>query len=324
MILPVLAQKRRVDGNPSAIHAESANAHWRKTVSREEIIAAVKECTAKLGRVPRQEEFRVIMSVKRHVVRKHFSNYTQLLAECGLERQGYGVALTLESMFLDWASLVRSMGKVPTSTDYDRHGTHSCRPFMNRFRYWREVPAGMLAYMVEKGLGGEWQDEMKIIADHLGMPLEEATKYKLPSGCTSRPRILADRPIYGLPLLQGPLTFAPTNEAGVLAAFACHARELGFTILRLQAAFPDCEALREVGPNKGQRVLIELEYESRNFLDHLHPITGCDLIVCWINNWPECPLEVIELRTAIRNQQSAVSSQPANMSRRMSEEGRSP
>src|SRR5579859_2979439 len=43
-------------------------------------------------------------------------------------------------------------------------------------------------------------------------------------------RIMADRPIYGLPLLQGPLTFAPTNEAGVLAAFACHARELGFTI----------------------------------------------------------------------------------------------
>ena len=23
----------------------------------------------------------------------------------------------------------------------------------------------------------------------------------------------------------------------------------------------------------------------------------CDLIVCWENNWPECPLEVIELKT---------------------------
>ena len=140
----------------------------------------------------------------------------------------------------------------------------------------------------------------KIIAEHLKMPLEEATKYKLPSGCTFRPRIMTDRPIYGLPLREGPLTFAPTNEAGVLAAFACYARELGFTILRLQAAFPDCEALREVGPNKGQRVLIELEYESRNFLDHMHPITGCDLIVCWINNWPDCPLEVIELSSVLR------------------------
>jgi len=114
-------------------------------VSREEIITAVKECVAKLGRVPRQEEFRVTMSVRRHLIRKHFSNYTRLLTECGLERQGSGVPLTLESMFRDWAGVVRSTGKIPTATDYDRHGTCSYRPFMNRFRYWKEVPAGMLA-----------------------------------------------------------------------------------------------------------------------------------------------------------------------------------
>ena len=273
-------------------------------MSREEIISAVKECVAKLGRVPRQEEFRVTMQVRRHLIRKHFSNYTQLLTECGLEREGSGVPLTLERLFEDWAGLVRSRGKVPTAIDYDRLGTYSNRPFMNRFKSWREVPAGMLAYMVEKGVGGEWEDVQKIIADHLGMPLEEATKYKSTSGCTLRPRIMAGRPIYGLPLLQEPLTFAPTNEAGVLAAFACYARELGFTILRLQAAFPDCEALREVGPNKGQRVLIELEYESRNFLDHQHPVNGCDLIVCWINNWPDCPLEVIELSSVLRDLQN--------------------
>jgi hypothetical protein len=259
----------------------------------------MKECATKLGRPPGADEFRVTMAVRRHLIRKHFSTFTQLLTECGLERHGPGVSLTLEAMFKDWAGVVRSMGKVPTSTDYDRQGSYSCRAYMNRFRYWKDVPAGLLAYMVEKGLGGEWQDVQKIIADHLRMPVEEATKYKLPSGCTSRPRIMTDRPIYGLPLLQGPLTFAPTNEAGVLAAFACHARELGFTILRLQAAFPDCEALREVGPNKGQRVLIELEYESRNFLDHQHPVNGCDLIVCWINNWPDCPLEVIELSSVL-------------------------
>ena len=268
-------------------------------MSREEIIIAMKECAAKLGRPPGADEFRVTMAVRRHLIRKHFSTYTQLLTECGLERHGSGKALTLESMFKDWAGVVRSLGKIPTAADYDRHGAHSYRPFMSRYGYWKEVPWGMLAYMVEKGLGGEWQDVQKIIADHLRMPLEEATKYKLPSERTFRPRIMADRPIYGLPLLQGPLTFAPTNEAGVLAAFACHARELGFTILRLQAAFPDCEALREVGPNKGQRVLIELEYESRNFLEHLHPVKGCDLIVCWIHNWPECPLEVIELSSVL-------------------------
>jgi hypothetical protein len=59
-----------------------------------------------------------------------------------------------------------------------------------------------------------------------------------------------------------------------------------------------------VGSNKGQRVLIELEYESRNFLEHQHPVKGCDLIVCWINNWPDCPLEVIELSSVLRDLQN--------------------
>jgi hypothetical protein len=31
----------------------------------------------------------------------------------------------------------------------------------------------------------------------------------------------------------------------------------------------------------------------------MHSVDGCDGIVCWINNWPDCPLEVIELRTVV-------------------------
>jgi hypothetical protein len=270
-----------------------------RTVSREEIIEAMKECVARLGRVPRQEEFRVTMQVKKHYMRKHFSTYTRLLSVCGLERHGSGVPLTQEAMFVDWATVVRSMGRIPTVNDYDQQGTYSNRPYMTRFRYWREVPAGMLAHMVKEGIGGEWQDVMNIIAEHLHISSDEATKYKLPSGSIFKPRIMPDRPIYGMPLLDGPLTFAPTNEAGVLAAFTVYARKLGFAIQRLQTQFPDCEAMREVGPNQCQRVKIEFEYEARNFLEHQHPITGCDLIVCWINNWPDCPLEVIALSEVI-------------------------
>ena len=53
--------------------------------------------------------------------------------------------------------------------------------------------------------------------------------------------------------------------------------------------------MRLVGPGKCQRVRIEFEYESRNFLRHMHEASRCDVIVCWVHNWPECPLEVIEL-----------------------------
>ena len=57
--------------------------------------------------------------------------------------------------------------------------------------------------------------------------------------------------------------------------------------------------MRRAEGGKWQLVPIEFEYESRNFLQHLHDPNGCDLIVCWEHNWPECPLEVVELRAVM-------------------------
>jgi hypothetical protein len=59
----------------------------------------------------------------------------------------------------------------------------------------------------------------------------------------------------------------------------------------------DCEAKREVVPGKWEDVLVEFEFESRNFKEHRHDPAGCDVMVCWRHNWPDCPewLEVIEL-----------------------------
>ena len=81
------------------------------------------------------------------------------------------------------------------------------------------------------------------------------------------------------------------------------ARELGYLVESVQAGFPDCEAKRQIGPGKWQRVSIEFEFESRNFVEHGHPSDGCDVIVCWRHNWRECPahLEVVELSSLIRS-----------------------
>ena len=54
--------------------------------------------------------------------------------------------------------------------------------------------------------------------------------------------------------------------------------------------------MRRVEGGKWQPIWIEFEYESRNFMKHMHDVKGCDLIVCWEHNWPDCPIEVIELR----------------------------
>jgi hypothetical protein len=73
--------------------------------------------------------------------------------------------------------------------------------------------------------------------------------------------------------------------------------DLGFVVMRIQEQFPDCEAMRKIDDQHWQLETIEFEKESRNFLRHGHLPSGCDLIVCWVHNWPECPVEVIELST---------------------------
>ena len=92
---------------------------------------------------------------------------------------------------------------------------------------------------------------------------------------------------------------APVNEAGVMILFGALAEGLGLLIETVRAAFPDCEAKRRIGPGRWERVRIEFEFRSRAFRDHGHDPQGCETIVCWEHNWPECPLEVLELKTAV-------------------------
>ena len=111
--------------------------------------------------------------------------------------------------------------------------------------------------------------------------------------------IFTDRPTYGPPVVPVPLAHGPVNEAGVVFLFGMLAAQLGFVVTRIQTEFPDCEAMWEVQPEVWQRVRVEFEYESRNFVRHLHNAEECDVIVCWLHNWAECPLKVVELRKQI-------------------------
>ncbi|HET9837927.1 MAG TPA: hypothetical protein VFR84_06805, partial [Candidatus Angelobacter sp.] len=110
---------------------------------------------------------------------------------------------------------------------------------------------------------------------------------------------LLNKPGYGPPMWPGPLVYAPVNELGVVFLFGAIAWQMGYVAQRWQTEFPDCELVRHMGDGRCQLVRAELEYESRNFLKHMHDISQCDLIICWRHNWPECPLEVVELRKLV-------------------------
>lgn len=98
------------------------------------------------------------------------------------------------------------------------------------------------------------------------------------------------------------LQHAPVNEQGVVFLFGMICRELGYVVEIIKSSYPDCEAKRAIRnkPGKWQRVRIEFEFASRNFKSHGHDPEFCDVIVCWEHNWPDCPIEVLELSSAVK------------------------
>jgi len=88
-----------------------------------------------------------------------------------------------------------------------------------------------------------------------------------------------------------PLKFEPYNEQEVIFLFANIYQELGFKIIHIRTAFPDCIAKDKFN----NEVRIEFELLSSNFILHQHPKNECDYIVCWRNDAKIDELKVIEL-----------------------------
>ncbi len=301
-------------------------------ISKAEIIRAIRAFVARTGKVPSLPELQKATqhpSLSNGTIRHRFGNYANAIAAAGYKNRGPGRPATLRQLFLDWATLTRSLKKIPTIGEYNLGSAYSIRPLIRRCGGFRSIPAHMLDFARKEGLTHEWPDVVRMIRQHLALaPSKPATpdwalaacrdksdsraksgraKLKPRSSSTAArklPRVKWSRnpdapPVYGVSLCLTPLAFAPYNEDGVLFLFGALAERLGFAVLRIQPGFPDCEALREVAPGRLRRVRIEFEYESRNFLRHLHPIKGADMIVCWRHNWDTCPLEVIELKKVL-------------------------
>lgn len=268
---------------------------------KEDIIAALKELAEKLGSVPSYDEFLKATPFSKYHVRKKFGAYTELVKEAGMTPSGHGHLVEMESLFQDWAAIVRKLNKVPTIAEYDMDSRFSVRPLTRRFTSWTAIAPGMREYIQEQGREVEFNDVLNVIGEHLRGQAKNAPIFKDTFRYTAKPTFKPDEPFCGPPLMAGPMVYAPVNENGVLVLFGAVARDLGFSILSVQQGFPDIIGMREIEPGRWQRVRIELEFESRNFLKHMHTVSGCDLIVCWENDWPECPIEVIELKKVVAN-----------------------
>jgi hypothetical protein len=301
----------------------------RRNTSKVEVMAAILACAEKLGRVPTVAELIQHERIDRVEVRRHFGNYTAALEACNLEIPERGRKLEMDRLFEDWAGVVRKLKKLPSVFEYEQNSRYTEKPLSSRFGRWAQVPAALKMYAAQQGLAEEWRDVMELVEEQekraelerrsarsfftgrldampgggpeggpggglAGEPGGEASLSAMVLAVTDE-----SRPFYGVVIGTHAHVYAPTNESGVVCLFGAMAQQLGFMVLRIQTEFPDCEAIRLVAPGRYQRVRIEFEYESRNFLSHGHDAEECDLIVCWEHNWRECPLEVVELRGRI-------------------------
>ena len=96
--------------------------------------------------MPSQEELKAETGIYGKIFCRHFGNYTKALRASGFEGRGAGFTLGMDELFQEWAGIVRKIGEVPSAAEYVLHSQHSLTPLRKRFRYWNDVPAGMVQY----------------------------------------------------------------------------------------------------------------------------------------------------------------------------------
>ena len=240
----------------------------------------------------------------------HFGSLGNALEAAGLRRvsavehlRSRGVRITEDELFASILRLEEKLGKEPGYNQYLSRGDHSVRPFTDRFGNWPDV----LAYY------RKWKLDHPRTGDSLPHASVGQGLSAVPTGSGENVfRIEARKPdgnkqsestsphLYGEEINFRSLRHAPTNELEVIFLFALVSKELGFNIEAIRAAYPDCEAKLKVSKkNLWSKVRIEFEFRASNFREHAHDAASCDYIVCWENDWPECPLPVIELKKEI-------------------------
>jgi hypothetical protein len=129
---------------------------------RDEIIAVIKKCAEKLGRAPGRAEFQRASKISWHQVYKHFRGMRAAVRAAGLEPGPRGGPLNEKVMVLDWAKVVRELGRLPSRGEYDRLGKHHSVTLHARL-VWSQMAHHFVLLVREFHLQREWGDVVEIV-----------------------------------------------------------------------------------------------------------------------------------------------------------------
>ncbi len=267
----------------------------QKGMRKEQLIQSANELAQKLGRRDiSQVEFTKYVGISYRPIHRLFGTWDQFVQEVGLcFRPAHKTRIPDETLFEEFFRIKSEIGRFPILNEL-RHSKYSAGIFSQRFGTYSKFKIKAIQYGIEKGIL-EPTIEHEVSGDSHDQQSQKSVQHKK----------LEDRSVLGERIEFRSLLHAPTNELGVIFLFGIIAEEIGFRVEFLQGdKFPDCEAQRRLKHDRWQRVKIEFEFVSSNFLTHKHDPVKCDLIVCWEHDWKDCPMEVISLKPYIKQRTS--------------------
>ncbi len=280
----------------------------RSKPSREIVLKALRRAIkAAGGKHVSLVSFLVSSGLKQRDIFRHFGRWRDAVLAAGVVLEYNNTPLESDQLLIDWGSVARKLGRLPGLVEYGQEGNHTHTTVRKRFDGWINVPHAFREFAADKP---EWADVLELIAT--SKPNSRWQRHQKPPGLP-KSRWLTRRAIgrpgnaanaRGVPLDISVFRYAPMNESGVVLLFGSMAERLGFVFESVRTSYPDCLAARQVGPDVWENVRIEFEHMSRNFHHHAHDPKGCDLIVCWEHNWPECPVEVLALKDELEKMKS--------------------
>jgi len=269
---------------------------------KKHITDSIASIARKLGRAPSRSEFTARSGISAHFVLRRFRGWNDAVRAAGLRPNTQNVRVEDRALLEDWGEQVRRNRRLHSRYAHLHDGKYDPSTIEKRFGLWSKLPEAFRKFARGKR---QWADVLALLPDPKPKSTPEPKRCPASSASPNKMRHapLADRPAYGNPTNFHALRHEPVNEQGVVLLFGMLAKELGFLVEAVQQGFPDCEAKRQISPERWQRVNIEFEFESRNFRDHRHPLHGCDIIVCWRHNWPACPkhIEILELSSVVKS-----------------------
>jgi hypothetical protein len=104
--------------------------------------------------------------------------------------------------------------------------------------------------------------------------------------------------------------YAPLHAWGVFSLFSTVIRELRLQVEEIFPHTPGCAARRRTARG-WESIVVRCTVHSSDMRVHADDLASGSLLICWEDDWPECPVRVIELRTVIQRLTRVPTLEPA-------------